>query len=132
MSFLGYFGCGAWPTGQNSVKDALKSTFFNQIDEMLLRLYYIYEKSPKKCRELEDVIIQLKKCIEFDDKGTRPIRASGSRWVMHKLSAVKRVVSKFGAYTNHLTTLSKDSSVKPADRAKLHGYLTRWVDACGH
>ena len=106
-----------------------RALFFNQIDEMLLRLYYIYEKSPKKCRELEDVIIELKKCIEFDDEGTRPIRASGSRWVTHKLSAMKRVVSKFGAYTNHLTTLSKDSSVKPADRAKLHGYLTRWVDA---
>ena len=72
-----------------SVKDALKSTFFNQIDEMLLRLYYIYEKSPKKCRELEDVIIELKKCIEFDDEGTRPVRASGSRWVTHKLSAMK-------------------------------------------
>ena len=42
---------------------------------------------------------------------------------------MKRVVSKFGAYTNHLTTLSKDSSVKPADRAMLHGYLNRWVDA---
>ena len=30
-----------------SVKDALRSTFFDQIDEMLLHLYYIYEKSPK-------------------------------------------------------------------------------------
>ena len=56
-----------------SVKDALKSTFFIQIDEMLLRLYYTYEKLPKKCRELEDVIIELKKCIEFDDEGTRPV-----------------------------------------------------------
>ena len=72
---------------------------------------------------------ELKKCIEFDDEGTKPVRASGSRWVMHKLSAMKRVVSKFGAYSNHLTTLSKDSSIKPADHAKLHGYLTRWVDA---
>ena len=31
-----------------AVKDALKGTCFNLIDEMLLRLYYIYEKSPKK------------------------------------------------------------------------------------
>ena len=40
--------------------------------------------------------------------------------------AMKRIVSKFGAYTNHLTTLSEDCSVKPVE---LCCYLTRWVDA---
>ena len=25
------------------------------IDEMLVKLYYLYEKSPKKCRELADI-----------------------------------------------------------------------------
>ena len=33
-----------------AIKDALKSTAFGLIDELLLRLYYLYEKSPKKCR----------------------------------------------------------------------------------
>ena len=42
-----------------AIKDALKSTF-DEIDEMLLRLYYLYEKSPKKCRELEDIVADLK------------------------------------------------------------------------
>ena len=42
---------------------------------------------------------------------------------------MKRVLSKFGAYTNHLTALSMDSSVKAVDRAKLQGYLRKWVDA---
>ena len=96
---------------------------------MLLRLYYIYEKSPKKCRELEDVVGELQKCVEFDTGGVRPVRSSGSRWITHKLSAMKRVISKFGVYTHHLTTLSQDSSTKPADRAKLRGYLSKWVDA---
>ena len=112
-----------------SVKDALKGTSFLLIDEMLLRLHYIYEKSPKKCRELEDVIRELKQCVEFYDAGVRPVRASGLRWVTHKLSAMKRVLSKFGAYTSHLTALSEGSSVKSADRAKLRGYLSKWVDA---
>ena len=48
---------------------------------------------------------------------------------MHKLSAMKRVISKFGAYTAHLTTLSEDSSVKSADRCKFRGYLRKWTDA---
>ena len=42
---------------------------------------------------------------------------------------MKRVLSKFGAYTNHLTALSMDSSVKAVDCAKLQGYLRKWVDA---
>ena len=71
---------------------------------MLLRLYYLYEKSPKRCRELEDIINELKDCMCFDDAGVRPIRASGSRWVTHKLNAMKRIL-KFGAYTNHIATL---------------------------
>ena len=36
-----------------AVKDALKGSSFDVVDEMLLRLYYIYEKSPKKCRHLD-------------------------------------------------------------------------------
>ena len=43
--------------------------------------------------------------------------------------AMKRVLSKFGAYTSHLTALSEDRSVKSADRAKLRGYLSKWIDA---
>ena len=57
--------------------DALKGTFFAAIDEMLLRLYYLYEKSPKRCRELEDIITDLKECMYFDGAGVKPVRASG-------------------------------------------------------
>ena len=55
-----------------SVKDVLRGTFFDQINEMLLCLYYVYEKSPKKI-ELEDIIGELKECVEFDDEGIRPV-----------------------------------------------------------
>ncbi len=107
-----------------AIKDALKGTAFDAIDEFLLRLYYLYEKSPKKCRELEEVIADLKECLSFDDAGVKPVRSSGStcRWVSHKLNAMKRVLSKFGA-------LSEDSSVKSTDRAKLKGYYSKWVYA---
>ena len=40
-------------------KDALKGTYFEGIDDILLRLYYIYTKSPKKCRELNDIVTDL-------------------------------------------------------------------------
>ena len=112
-----------------ALKGALKGTVFDLIDEMLVHLYYVYEKSPKKCRELEGVVADLRQCVEFDDSGVRPLRASGSRWVSHKVNAMKRILSKFGACTNHLTALSMDSSVQAVDRAKLQGYLRKWVDA---
>ena len=112
-----------------AVKDALKQTSFDLIEEMLLRLHYVYERSPKKCRQLEEIIADLQQCLTLDDAGIRPVRASGSRWVTHKLNAMKRVLSKFGAYTNHLTALSEDKSVKSSDRAKLRGYCKKWVDA---
>lgn len=50
-----------------ALKDALKSTLFVQVDELLLRLYYLYEKSPKKCVELDEVISELKQCLEPTD-----------------------------------------------------------------
>ena len=62
-----------------AVKDALKSTAFDAVDDMLLKLYYLYEKLPKKCRELEEVISDLKGCITFDEAGVKPIRASTRR-----------------------------------------------------
>ena len=78
---------------------------------------------------MEEVITYLHECVEFDDAGVKPLRASGSRWIAHKLNAMKRVLSKFGAYTMHLTNLFEDSSVKSVDRAKLQGYLHKWLDA---
>ena len=95
---------------------------------MLLRLYYIYEKSPKKCHDLEEIINDLQQFIQFDDAGIKPVRASGSHWVSHKLSAMKQVISKFGVYSSHLIALSEDVSIKPADRAKLRGYRIKWAN----
>ena len=91
-----------------AVKDALNDSCFDSIDDMLLRLYYIYEKSPKECLELEGIITDLKECFELDDTGVTPVRASRSRWISHKLNAMKGVVSKYGAYTAHLSTLTCD------------------------
>ena len=33
-----------------AVKGGLKGTYFDKIDHLLLKMYYLYEKSPKKCR----------------------------------------------------------------------------------
>ncbi len=91
-------------------------------------MYYLCEKSPKKCRELEDIIADLMICFSFDDAVVKLVRSSGSRWVSHKLNAIKRVISKFGVYTNHINALSEDHSVKSTNRAKLTGYYSKWIE----
>ena len=48
-----------------AIKDALNGTAFEMIDEMLLRPYHLYETSPKKCRELEEIVSDLKECLSF-------------------------------------------------------------------
>ena len=58
--------------------DALKDTMFSLIDEMLLRVYYVYKKSPKKCREINDIITDLQEYIQFMSVGIRFVRSSGS------------------------------------------------------
>lgn len=113
-----------------SIKDALKATYFTNIDELLLRLYYVYEKSPKKCRELETVAAELQSCLEESDlprgRGVRPLRACGTRFIAHKVNALDRVINRFGVYISHLIALTEDSSVRPADRDKLKGYVKKW------
>lgn len=47
-----------------ALKDALKDSLFSTIDKMLLRVYRVYHYSPKKCRELDDVVQELQACIE--------------------------------------------------------------------
>ena len=93
---------------------------------MLLRLYYLYEKSPKKTRELVAIVDDLKEVFEFPKAGNVPIRSQGSRWINHKRKALQRVVDRFGAYIAHVTTLAADTSLRSEDRARLRGYLRKW------
>ena len=79
-----------------AIKDALKGTLFDAVDDMLLRIYYIYEKSPKRCREIESIISDLKEYFDFDNDGLKPIRASESRWVLHKLNTMKLFFPSMG------------------------------------
>jgi len=85
---------------------------------MLLHLYYLYQKSPKKCRELANIVSEV---YQIDDQGGN--RPDGC------ISAMKRVMAKFGAYIAHLCTLAEDSSAKSVDHSKFIGYLQKWIDA---
>ena len=107
-------------------KNSFISDLFKNISDMLLRLYYVYSKSPKKLRELAEVVSDLRQVFEFCEGGDVPIRSQGSRWISHKRQALQRIIDRYGAYMNHLLALTKDSSITSTDRAKLKGYLSKW------
>lgn len=101
------------------------------VDEMLMRVYYLYEKSSKKCVELQEVVEELKQCLEDGDmpaRGSRPLRACGTRFVAHKVAALGRLIDRYGAYLAHLTALTEDPHVKSVDKEKLKGYIRKWRD----
>ena len=116
-----------------AIKDALNGTIFTKIDEMLLRVYYLYEIAPTKRHELDEVVTALRSCLEPDDLpemgGNKPLRACGTRWVSHKVGAIGRLVDRYGAYIAHLIALIENPSVKSTDKQKLKGYLKLWSDA---
>ena len=83
----------------------------------------------RKCRDLSDLVSDLKDVYEFSDGGNLPVRASGSRWIARKRKALQRVVDRYGDYLNHLSTLTEDKTIKSTDRQRLKGYLLRWRQA---
>ena len=112
-----------------AIKDTLKNTFFSTINERMLRLYYIYCKSLKNRRELEDLIAELSECLDISEfptsGGSRPIRACGTRFITHNVAALNRIIDRFGAYLSHITALTEDSSTTLDDKQKLKGYVTK-------
>jgi len=108
-------------------KNALTSTLFKDIEDMLLHLFYVYERSPKKSRDLIGIIEDLRQVFEFPKGGDLPVRAHGSRWIALKQKALLRIIDRYGVYLNHLSSLAEDASIKSDDRARIKGYLQKWV-----
>lgn len=107
-------------------KEAFVSPLFTMIQEMLLRLYYLYEKSPKKSRELACIVDNLKEIFDLPKGGNLPVRCQGTRWISHKRKALQRVIDRYGTYIAHLNTLVEDTSIRGTDRERLKGYLKKW------
>ena len=103
------------------IKDALKGTYFNKVDEMLPRLYYLYKRSPKKLRELKEIHDLVKEGLEFDATGVKPVRANGTCWIAHRFSALKKVLDKMSIYIMHLQSLCTDKSYTSKERSKFQG-----------
>ena len=104
ISWLVFIWCMAHRL-ELAIKESLGGTKFNDIDEMLLNIYLLYEKSSKKLSQLEELAVNLKDLYEFTSKGIKPMRSNGTRWI-----------DKFGVYMQHLKDMSEDRSYKSDQR----------------
>ena len=102
-----------------ALKQALKE-WFEPITTCLMNLYYLYEKSSKKLRELKVLHKLLKEICKFEDNQVKPHRATGTRWIAHKLEALHNMLDKYGLYMQHFENIIADTS-KQTDKAKLEG-----------
>ena len=51
-------------------QDAFKGTFFDKVDAMLTKLFYLYQKSPKRLREFSEI---------FEKSVPKPAKAGGDK-----------------------------------------------------
>ena len=105
-----------------ALKDVFEKTFFSKIENMLTKLYYLYQKSPKRYRELKELSEAYEKTI------TKPAKAHGTRWIDHKFYAMTKVLPNYGAYIAHLESLSQTDS-QALNRSELEGHSKKWKDA---
>ncbi|XP_047141282.1 E3 SUMO-protein ligase KIAA1586-like [Hydra vulgaris] len=112
-----------------SLKEKLgKTASFNDVDYMILKMHYIYKKSPKKLRQLGELVSILED-DEYNIGGYRPKKASGTRWISHKVQALEMILDKYGVYLTHLENMTEDITFTNAERAKFKGYHKKWIHA---
>ena len=109
-----------------SCKDAFSSQLFKDVEELLLRLYYLYAKSPKKSRELSDIVVDLQEVFEFPKGGNLPIRSQGL--IINERHCNDPVTGMVltSIISQHLL---KIPTIKSDDQARLKGYLQKWRHA---
>ena len=87
-----------------------------------MKLYYLYQKSPKRYRELKELGEVYEKSIP------KPAKAHDTRWIEHKYAAMKKLLAHYGAYMAHLESLSQTDS-QALKRAEIYGSVQKWSHA---
>ena len=103
-----------------AAKDACSTSFLDEISTMLLNLHYMYEKSPKRLRELQ-ILAEL-----MEESIRKPDKANGTRWLQHKSCALSTLLLGYPVIVAHLKSMSSDeSNLKPVDKIRFSGYVKK-------
>ena len=87
-----------------SIKDAFKTDTCVKIDKILMKMCYLYQKSPKRLRELQRMSEAWEKSV------SRPSKSHDTRWIDHKLKSMQIVLENYGVFLVHVESLSQTNS----------------------
>ena len=71
----------------------------------------------------------MKESYGFDNAGVRPIRASDTRWISHKIGAMTRILDKFGLCITYLENVATDTSYRAKEHNQIKGYLNKYKNS---
>ena len=80
----------------------------------------MYEKSSRTNRELKELFSIRNEGYVFENQKVKPHRATGTRWIAHKLKSLKNYIDKFGLYIHHIENILADTT-KKTHKATLEG-----------
>ena len=73
--------------------------------------------------QLKSLLKDLESVYDFESKSIKPEKSSGTRWLDHKIRAMKKLIDKFGVYAKQIEC-SIEQAGKYKDKATLQGKLT--------
>ena len=97
-----------------AVKDTFNTTFFKDVDNMLLKLFYLYRESPKRLRELK-MFGEM-----YDQSIPKLYKSYGTTWIAHEVKAMEIALNNNGIYIKHLESLANTDS-QALKRAEIAG-----------
>ena len=104
------------------MKDMFDGTFFKDIDTVLVKLYYLHRKSPKRLRELKTFGEIYERSLP------NPCKFCGTRWIAHILKTMETVLRNYGVFMQDLELLAQTDS-QALKRAEFVGWAKKWMDA---
>lgn len=105
-----------------AIKYAFRNTFFDEIDTLLTKIYYLYRQSPKRLRELREFSDIYEKSV------LKPSKTNGTRWIGHKFNAMNIFLKNYGIFITHLESLSQTDS-QALKRSEIEGFVKKWQNA---
>ena len=108
------------------IQGALKSTYFDKVDRLLLCIYYFINDHQSSSDNFLRSMILWRRVIKFDASCIKPVKTSGSHWIAHNVGALKKLLYKYSIYIIHLQSLCKDKSYLEKERSKFKEYLKQW------
>ena len=88
---------------------------------MLLQLYLLYRKGPKRFQLLKVLNDIYKETLEIEKTRAKPKKAKGSNPISHKLASLKMLKDKWRLYIKHLEKVIEDQIIPLKVRARLKG-----------